>query len=143
MSDLTFSDDIRRLTGCDVVTVLFYDQARGLARRLFSSRPEQFAADGAKPLAGAAWAEFVIRNGQPLISDGSDTIEKVFQDHEAIIALGIKGIVNFPILEDGRCLGSVNCLYLDRPGHPDQQTASAVSTLGRAFLAKSEMSLAE
>lgn len=134
-------DELLRLTGCDVFTVLRYDHEQGLARRIFSSRPEAFAADGSKPLTGAPWAEHLVRHRQPFLSDGAQAIRENFDDHAQILALGIQAIANFPVLNDGLCLGGVNCLYFaGRPVRASESIAAAVSQIGQTLLMASEMS---
>ncbi|WP_068406713.1 GAF domain-containing protein [Labrenzia sp. OB1] len=128
------AEDILALTGCAAFTILLYDHEQGVARRVYSSRPEAFSARGTKPLAGAPWANHVIRRKSPLISDGPAAIRAHFDDHAAILALGIQAIVNFPLLSGDACLGSLNCLYQRLPSHPDPALAKAVDGLGQAVV---------
>lgn len=134
MTAISPAEDILALTGCAAFTLLIYDHQEGVARRVYSSRPQAFSAHGTKPLAGAPWANHVIRHKSPLISDGPAAIRAHFDDHAAIIAQGINAIVNFPLLSGEACLGSINCLYHRLPSNPDPAMAKAVDGLGRVLL---------
>jgi hypothetical protein len=102
---------ILAMTGADAVTVLRFDRDSGVARRVWSSMPEVFAAEGHKPLTGAAW-EFAADHLTPaLISRGRAALRAHFADHQVIEDHGIALIVNLPLLAEGVCLGAVNCLY--------------------------------
>lgn len=123
-------NELLALTGCDAFTLLLYDLGEAVARRVFSSRPKEFPAEGTKALAGAVWAEQLLTQMTPLVSDDPEALKRNFDDHELIIGLGIKAIINFPILRQGKCIGGVNCLYFSRPALTvDQAIASRVSLL--------------
>ncbi|MCR2148720.1 hypothetical protein NSY59_25155, partial [Salmonella enterica] len=42
--------------------------------------------------------------------EGVDAIREFFDDHDAIQALGLRSVINVPVVFDGACLGTVNFL---------------------------------
>jgi hypothetical protein len=66
---------------------------------------------GIKPLLNAPWAQYLITQKVPLLSDDEAAIIKNFSDHQKITAFGIRRILNIPVLRTATCIGTVNCLY--------------------------------
>ncbi len=122
---------IGSVTGCDAFTILLFDHEEQTARRVYSSRPEAFAASGTKSMTGTVWAEHLTATREPLVSSGAETIRTTFPDHAQILPLGITAVVNYPVVEGGICTGCVNCLYLtSEPATEPRKHAGVVSVIG-------------
>ena len=48
------------------------------------------------------------------MGEGEDAIQAFFDDHAAIQALGLRSVINVPVVLDGACLGTLNFL-MPRP----------------------------
>jgi hypothetical protein len=106
-----FNQAIKGETHCEWFTILALDHRAHTATRIYSSAPEQFPVEGIKPLLNAPWAQYLITQKVPLLSDDEAAIIKNFSDHQKITAFGIRRILNIPVLRTATCIGTVNCLY--------------------------------
>ncbi len=139
MSQPRYVNELLALTGCDAFTLLIYDLEKGVALRVFSSCPEEFPTEGSKVLTGSVWAEWLLTQMAPLVSEGPEALKRNFDDHEVIMDLGIKAIINFPILRQGKCIGAVNCLYYSMPKWTnDQAIADRASWLAGQIIGRGE-----
>ena len=119
---------IKGETQCKWFTILALDHQAHTATRIYSSTPEQFPVEGIKPLLNAPWAQYLITQKAPLLSDGEAAIIKNFSDHQKIIAFGIRRILNIPVLCTATCIGTVNCLYTtSTPPNADKHLMNAVA----------------
>ena len=82
-----------------------------LARRAYSSDPENYRVAGAKPIPSNDWAKQVIERGETFVANDISSIAEVFPDHELIASLGCASVVNLPIRDGTTVIGSVNLLH--------------------------------
>ena len=92
--------------------------------RLYSSNPEAYPPGGSKDKAGTAWGRHVLQERQVFIGEGEDAIREFFDDHDAIRALGLRSVINVPVVYGGACLGTVNFL-MPRPAVSDADEHAA------------------
>ncbi|WP_425039475.1 GAF domain-containing protein [Primorskyibacter sp. S187A] len=110
--------------GARLFTVTVLDHAAGLARRAYSSHPEDYPVTGTKPMGANPWMEQVIGRGEVFVANETAGFSPYFSDHALINALGCEAAMNIPVSRDGRVVGTVN--ILDKPGH---FTPARVATL--------------
>ena len=104
------------MVGHRLFTVLVLDEARGLNRRYYSSRPEEYPVGGFKPVQRESeYYQRVVQAGQPRFCRNPDDIIRAFYDHALIFSLGCESAVNMPVRWNGRTLGALN--LLDAAGH--------------------------
>ena len=95
--------------GMRLFTVMRVDMAEGLARRAFTSHPEDYPASGIKPIRRNAWFATMERGEifvAPRVQDHPDQ----FPDHELIARLGCGAVANLPVHAGGRLIGAANLL---------------------------------
>ena len=57
------------------------------------------------------WTRQLLRRAEVFIGEGEEALAEVFDDHARIAALGLKAVVNVPLLDDeGRCCATFNAL---------------------------------
>ena len=95
-------------------TVNRHDAARMRVVRLYSSNPSAYPPGGGKDKAGTAWGRHVLLEHKVFVGEGEDAIQAFFDDHAAIQALGLRSVINVPVVLDGACLGTLNFL-MPRP----------------------------
>lgn len=78
--------------------------------RLYSSNPEAYPPGGSKEKAGTPWGQRVLRDHEVFVGEGVDAIRAFFDDHDAIARLGLRSVINVPVVHAGRCVGTLNFL---------------------------------
>ena len=80
-------------------------------RRVWSSDPAAYPVGGRKRKAMTAWTRQLLRRGELFVGEGEAALREVFDDHERIAALGLRAVVNVPLLDArGRCRATFNLL---------------------------------
>ncbi len=97
--------------GHRLFTVMRFDSARSEVQRIYSNMPAVYRAGGRKRKKATAWADHVLRDMKVFLGSGPDDIRSVFDDHEAILGLGLGSVLNVPVVYAGRCLGTMNLLH--------------------------------
>lgn len=109
------SDAVGRLIGHRLFTLMALDLERGEAARLYSSLPQAYPLGGRKPLgAMTGWSEIVIAGRRPYLGRTAEELRWAFFDHALIASLGCGAVINLPVLWDGRILGTMNILDVER-----------------------------
>ncbi|OZI33402.1 GAF domain-containing protein [Bordetella genomosp. 5] len=78
--------------------------------RLYSSNPQAYPPGGSKEKAGTPWGQRVLRDHEIFVGEGVDAIRAFFDDHDAIARLGLQSVINVPVVQGGRCVGTLNFL---------------------------------
>jgi len=96
-------------------TVNRFDSVNIAVVRLYSSDPVSYPPGGSKQKRGMPWGEHVLLNRRVYIGEGPEAIRASFDDHEAILGLGLQSVINVPVVVSDVCLGTVN--FLMREAH--------------------------
>jgi GAF domain-containing protein len=105
-----YARPVLRQTLC---TVNRFDAARIAVVRLYSSDPAAYPPGGSKQKAGTRWGRHVLLERRVYVGEGVDAIRESFDDHAAILALGLKSVINVPVVAGDICLGTLNLLMPD------------------------------
>jgi GAF domain-containing protein len=97
--------------GAIISTASVFDEATGMARRVFTNVPDAYPLSGLKPVVPNRWTEIVLDGRQTFVANRIEDIAEVFPDHALIASLGCGSVVNMPVLLAGRVLGTVNVLH--------------------------------
>ncbi|MDO9503230.1 GAF domain-containing protein [Falsiroseomonas sp.] len=103
----------RRAMGHRLCTAMRFDAAAMTVRRLYSSDNAAYPVGGAKPKRDTAWGRHVLLRREVFVGEGAEAITEYFDDHALILGLGLRSIVNVPVLYAGACLGTVNFLWAE------------------------------
>jgi GAF domain-containing protein len=115
--------------GARLFTVTVLDRAAGVARRAYSSHPEEYPVTGTKPLTPTPWADQVIGRGESFVANETAGFAPFFADHALINALGCEAAMNIPVSDGAQVVGTVN--ILDLAGHFTPERAEALEALVR------------
>lgn len=91
-------------------TVNRFDAENMAVVRLYSSDPVSYPPGGSKQKRGMPWGEHVLLNHRIYVGEGPDAIRASFDDHAAILGLGLQSVINVPVVLGDECLGTVNFL---------------------------------
>jgi hypothetical protein len=103
----------RELTGQQLCTAMVFDRQAMTVQRIFSSRPSEYPVGGSKPKRDTEWGRHVLLEGRRFEGEGDATIRAHFADYKVISGLGLRSIINIPILAKGACLGTLNLLWTE------------------------------
>lgn len=101
---------IRPVLNQTLCTVNRYNPQTESLTRLYSSDPHSYPVGGSKKKAGTSWGRHVLHEQQLFIGEGEDAIREFFDDHTTIRALGLRSVINVPVISRGVCLGTFNLL---------------------------------
>ncbi|OZI34537.1 GAF domain-containing protein [Bordetella genomosp. 10] len=101
---------LRPLLGHTLCTVNRFEAERVAVRRLYSSDPRSYPPGGSKDKAGMPWGRHVLLERRVYVGEGEAAIRESFDDHAAIASLGLKSVINVPVVMGDVCLGTLNLL---------------------------------
>lgn len=107
-------------TGHRLCTAMRFDAAAMTVQRLYSSDPIAYPVGGAKPKRDTAWGQQVLLEHKLYCGQGAEDLRRDFADHAVILALGLRSVVNVPIVAGGKCLGTLNFLWAEERVGPVQ-----------------------
>ena len=114
-------DDLaQRAIGHRLFTVMRYLPATVEVERLYSSNPAAYPPGGRKPKQGTPWGDAVLDRGEVFIATDAAGVRAAFSDHALLAGLGISSILNVPIRQHGRVLGTMNLSH--QAGHFTAET---------------------
>jgi GAF domain-containing protein len=76
--------------------------------RVYSSRPDVYPTGGRKSKRETSWGQQVIRDRQVFVGEGPLEMAAAFDDQERMASVGIRSIINVPIVVHDRCLAVLN-----------------------------------
>jgi GAF domain-containing protein len=98
----------QRAIGHKLFTVMRYLPATVEVERLYSSNVTAYPPGGRKPKQGTPWGDAVLDRGEVFIAADAEGVRRAFSDHALLAELGISSILNVPIRQHGRVLGTMN-----------------------------------
>lgn len=102
-----FSDAV---VGGRLFTVMTVDLTENLARRAYTSDPENYPTSGTKPINRDSWFAGVHDRNETFVANTLAEIATVFGDYALIGALGCGSVVNLPVRRAGALVATVNIL---------------------------------
>jgi hypothetical protein len=100
----------RETVGQSLFTVTRFDARNFEVERLYSSDPASHPLGGRKKKRDTAWGRQVLIERRPFLGKGAEAIRAAFHDHELILGLGLRSVINMPVVFATECLGVVNFL---------------------------------
>lgn len=85
-----------------------------LLRRFYSSAAEAYPVSGTKRKLLTPWTERIFLDGRAFVGEGSDALERCFDDHAQMRSLGLQSFVNVPLLRGDVCYATFN-VFAARP----------------------------
>lgn len=109
----------REATGHRLCTAMRFDAAAMTVRRIYSSDVASYPVGGAKPKRDTDWGRQVLLQARVFLGEGEAAIRAHFDDHALIAGLGLRSIVNVPVLVRGECRGTLNLLWAEDRLRPE------------------------
>ena len=97
--------------GARLFTVMILDRDAGLARRAYTSHPDDYPTSGAKPMRSDAWTRQVIDEGRSFVANRTEDFSAFFSDHPRITALGCAAALNIPV-RDGESVVGLSLIHI-------------------------------
>ncbi len=109
MNFILIGDEAQRRFGWKLFTAMRY-LASGEVERVHTSNPAAYPLAGRKPRRDTPWSRQVLVRGEPYYGNDAAGIRFAFEDAEKILGLGLGAVMNLPVKEGGRVLGTLNFL---------------------------------
>jgi gamma-glutamyltranspeptidase / glutathione hydrolase len=103
----------------------------GEVERVHTSDPEAYPLAGRKPRRDTAWSRRVLVRGEPYYANDAAGIRAAFEDADKILGLGLGTVINVPVKDGERVLGTLNFLR-EAGGYRPEHVAEALSLAGMA-----------
>ena len=94
--------------GWRLFTIMRYVEDAHVVERLYSSDPEAYPIGGRKPLDKLSTSHAALESSDFFLAADRQAVRQAFFDHALIFSLGISAILNLPIRQAGRRLGTLN-----------------------------------
>jgi hypothetical protein len=105
--------------------------ASGEVERVHTSDPAAYPLGARKPRRDTPWSRQVLVRGEPYFANDEAGIRAAFEDAEKIVGLGLGAVMNVPVREGGRVLGTLNFLR-EAGGYRREQVAEALALAAAA-----------
>lgn len=84
--------------------------ASGEVERMHTSDPVAYPLGGRKARRDTPWSRQVLVRGEPYYANDAAGIRFAFEDAEKILGLGLGAVINVPVKDGERVLGTLNFL---------------------------------
>ena len=105
---------IKNNIGHRLFTLTVVDYSIKYVERVYSNNTKIYPLLGTKPIPINSWTNKVINNKKSFFGENKNQIKKLFFDYEKIFSLGCGSIINIPIINDQKILGTLNILHKER-----------------------------
>jgi hypothetical protein len=122
---ILLGDEAQRRFGWKLFTAMRYLPS-GEVERAHTSNPDAYPLAGRKPRRDTPWSRQVLVRGEPYYANDAAGIRFAFEDAEKILGLGLSAVMNVPVKEGGRVLGTLNFLR-EAGGYRAQHVAEALA----------------
>ena len=109
MSYSSIGEEAQRRFGWKLYTAMRYLPS-GEVERVHTSNPDAYPLAGRKPRRDTPWSRQVLVRGEPYYANDEAGIRFAFEDAEKIVGLGLGAVINVPVKEADRVLGTLNFL---------------------------------
>jgi hypothetical protein len=109
LSYVSIGDEAQRRFGWKLYTAMRYLPS-GEVERVHTSDPEAYPLAGRKPRRDTMWSRQVLVRGEPYYANDAAGIRAAFEDAEKILGLGLGAVINAPVKDGSRVLGTLNFL---------------------------------
>jgi len=99
------------LVGHKLFTLMVIDRSGRYVERVYSNNKKIYPLLGTKPIPKNAWTKRVLVEKKEYIGTNFKQIKKLFFDYETIKSLGCGSIINLPVINNNKVLGTLNILH--------------------------------
>jgi hypothetical protein len=76
--------------------------------RLYSTNTAAYPVGGRKAKRDTAWGRHVLSERRIFVGEGEAPLRAAFDDHATIFGLGLRSMINVPLVWDDACVGTMN-----------------------------------
>jgi len=105
---------IKRNIDHKLFTLTVVDRSIKYVERVYSNNTKIYPLLGTKPIPKNSWTNKVINNKKYFFGESKNQIKKLFFDYKKIFSLECGSIINIPIINDQKILGTLNILHKER-----------------------------
>jgi len=105
---------IKNNIGHRLFTLTVVDHSIKYVERVYSNNTKIYPLLGTKLIPINSWTNKVINNKKSFFGENKNQIKKLFFDYEKIFSLECGSIINIPIINDQKILGTLNILHKER-----------------------------
>ena len=105
---------IKHIIGHKLFTLTVIDRSTKYVERVYSNNKKIYPLLGTKQIPNNAWTRKVIIEKKQFLALNLKEIKKLFFDYEIIQSLGCGSIINIPILNNKKILGTLNVLHKEK-----------------------------
>ena len=105
---------IKNNIGHRLFTLTVVDHSIKYVERVYSNNTKIYPLLGTKPIPKNSWTNKVINNKKYFFGESKNQIKKLFFDYKKIFSLKCGSIINIPIINDQKILGTLNILHKER-----------------------------
>jgi hypothetical protein len=127
LSYVDIGEEAQQRIGWKLFTAMRYLES-GEVERVHTSDAEAYPLAGRKPRRDTAWSRRVLVRGEPYFANDAAGIRAAFEDADKILGLGLGAVINVPVKDGDRVLGTLNFLREAggyRPEHVDEALSLA------------------
>lgn len=125
MNFIRIGEEAQRRFGWKLFTAMRYLPS-GEVERVHTSNPQAYPLAGRKPRRDTPWSRQVLVRGEPYYANDPAGIRFAFEDAEKILGLNLGAVMNVPVKEGERVLGTLNFLR-EAGGYRPQQVEEALA----------------
>lgn len=103
------SESLQKAIGHTLLTASYTLPGGKEVDRIYSSLPESYPIGGRKPIDDSEWQQ-IMNRGECFIANCPEEFGDHFTDLEEIVALGFLSVINIPVMQSGKLIGSINLL---------------------------------
>ena len=105
---------IKNNIGHRLFTLTVVDHSIKYVERVYSNNTKIYPLLGTKPIPKNSWTNKVINNKKYFFGESKNQIKKLFFDYKNFFSLECGSIINIPIINDQKILGTLNILHKER-----------------------------
>jgi len=107
----SLDQSVSKVVGHKLFTLMVIDKSRKYVERVYSSNKKIYPLLGTKPIPKNAWTKRVLIEKKEFLGTNFTQIKKLFFDYETIKSIGCGSIINLPVINNNKVLGTLNILH--------------------------------
>lgn len=93
---------------CALFTVMRFHENAMEVERLYSTNTAAYPVGGRKAKRDTAWGRHVLTERRVFVGEGEAALRAAFDDHATIFGLGLRSMINVPVVYADTCIGTMN-----------------------------------
>ncbi len=98
-------------TGCALFTVMRFHENAMEVERVYSTNTAAYPIGGRKAKRDTEWGRHVLTERRVFVGEGEAPLRAAFDDHATIFSLGLRSMINVPVVYADACIGTMNLSF--------------------------------